>query len=63
MFDDTLDDGELHVWRIGNIDELRPPAGMPFDGSIVEYGESHRPLRTHDENAVSTGTLMGNETP
>ena len=60
---DAFDDGELYVWRIWHVDNFRALTGMQLNGCIVEYREGHRPLRSHNEDAIGASALMGDETP
>ena len=63
MLDDILDDGILHVGRIGNGDFQIALARLQTDGLVVEHRKTDKPLGTDDLDAVLTGTLMRHIAP
>ena len=63
MVDDLLDEGHLHMWGIGNADELVLVFGVEVDGEVVEDGEGNGAVAADDGDAVGACGFVCHEAP
>ena len=63
MFHDVLDEGHLHVWRIGDFQRLHAMLGVQMYGFVGEHRETDLAVVTDDLDAVGARRLVGAEAP